>query len=197
MKSPKKPIDEDARLETLKYFEVLDSDTEYQFDEITRIVAETMDVPIALISLVDRDRQWFKAHHGLDAEETSRDISFCAHAIDRDGIFVVEDASKDERFFDNPLVTGSPHIRYYAGAPLVTPNGHKIGTLCAIDTRPRSISDGRLVYLETLAQRVVDMFLSRKLRKDIDKKRAEPLRGQSPDTSAAVRDFLAGIQSEK
>ena len=129
---------------------------EAAFDRITRIVAETIGVPTALVSLVDRDRQWFKSHHGLEASETPRDIAFCAHAILDDGVFIVEDASKDPRFRNNPLVTTDATIRFYAGAPLTTADGLKLGTLCAIETVPHQLSASHRQLLTDLATLVID-----------------------------------------
>ena len=112
--------------------------------------AEQLNVPIALLTLVDGQRQWFKSRVGLEATETPRDISFCGHAIMKNDLFVVEDASSDPRFADNPLVTGEPHIRFYAGAPLSSPSGHHIGTLCVIDTVPRTLGPVELSILDAL-----------------------------------------------
>ena len=144
------PADEDERLSALRALLLLDTPPEERFDRLARFVAEQLDVPIALLTLVDGQRQWFKARVGLDATETPRDISFCGHAIMKNDLFIVEDASRDPRFSDNPLVTGEPHIRFYAGAPLSAPGGHRIGTLCVIDTVPRTLGPVELSILEAL-----------------------------------------------
>lgn len=133
------PADEDERLNALRALLLLDTPPEERFDRLARFAAEQLGTPIALLTLVDGQRQWFKSRVGLDATETPREISFCGHAILKDELFVVEDASSDPRFSDNPLVTGDPHIRFYAGAPLSAPGGHHIGTLCVIDTVPRTL----------------------------------------------------------
>ena len=130
MKSPPLPPDESARIEALRALDVLDTQTEERFDRITRIAKNLFGVSIALVGLVDEHRQWFKSRQGLEASETPRDISFCGHAILGEEIFVVPDASLDPRFSDNPLVTGEPKIRFYAGYPLALPSGCKVGTLC-------------------------------------------------------------------
>ena len=144
------PADEDERLSALRALLLLDTPPEERFDRLARFVAEQLDVPIALLTLVDGQRQWFKARVGLDATETPRDISFCGHAIMKNDLFIVEDASRDPRFSDNPLVTGEPHIRFYAGAPLSAPGGHRIGTLCVIDTVPRTLGSVELSILDAL-----------------------------------------------
>ena len=150
------PDNEPERLAALKGFEILDTPPEEAFDRITRTVAAFLDVPIALVSLVDESRQWFKSRHGLDAGETPRDIAFCAHAILDDQVLVVDDATKDKRFADNPLVSGEPNIRFYAGAPLCTRDGFRLGTLCAIDYEPRELTKAQEQVLSDLAQVVVD-----------------------------------------
>ncbi|HEY5309974.1 MAG TPA: GAF domain-containing protein, partial [Casimicrobiaceae bacterium] len=127
------PPDEELRLRTLRECGVLDTAAEERFDRFTRIAAALFDVPIALVSLVDRDRQWFKSHRGLDATETPRDVAFCAHAILGDDVLHVPDALQDDRFADNPLVLNEPRVRFYAGAPLTLQNGAHAGTLCVID----------------------------------------------------------------
>lgn len=134
---------------------ILDTPPEERFDKIVAFAAAEFDVPIALISLVDSDRQWFKSRFGLSACETSRDISFCGHAIMRTDILVIPDAAADERFADNPLVTGDPYIRFYAGAPLILQSGHSPGTLCLIDTKPRQLDELDLAILSTLRDLVV------------------------------------------
>ena len=124
-----KPADEAARLDTLHSLSILDTPPEERFDRLTRLARRLFDVPIALVSLVDDDRQWFKSHAGLDVTQTSRDVSFCAHALLEGNTMVIQDALNDNRFHDNPLVTGTPGIRFYAGRPLTAPNGAPIGTL--------------------------------------------------------------------
>ncbi len=130
------PANEASRLQELHQYQVLDTPPETAFDRITHMAAQRFGTPIALISLVDSDRQWFKSHHGLDATETPRDLAFCAHAILDNTVMVVHDALLDDRFAYNPLVTGAPDIRFYAGAPLIAPNGLKLGTMCVIDQKP-------------------------------------------------------------
>jgi signal transduction histidine kinase len=132
-----KPFDEERRLEALNSFSVLDTPPEPIFDQVTRGVARLFDVPIALVSLIDRDRQWFKSCYGLEAKQTRRSVAFCGHAILQNTVMVVPDALADPRFESNPLVVGPPGIRFYAGAPLVTSDGYPLGTLCIIDTKPR------------------------------------------------------------
>lgn len=141
MQPPATPRDERTRLETLRSLKLLDTSPSERFDRLTRIARRMFGVPISLVSLVDENRQWFKSRQGLDATETPRDISFCGHAILDDDIFIVPDATKDNRFVDNPLVTDNPNIRFYAGVPLRVSNGSKIGTLCIIDEKPREFSE--------------------------------------------------------
>ena len=141
MHVPMKPDNEDSRLLALRSYVVLDTEPEPAFDALARIAARVLGVPIALVSLVDADRQWFKARYGLDVRETSRDISFCGHVVANDERLVVPDAQVDSRFVDNPLVVGEPRVRFYAGVPLRAPQGEVLGTLCAIDHAPRQPSD--------------------------------------------------------
>lgn len=152
MHIPAKPADESARLVTLRSLHVLDTSPEERFDRLTRLAKRLFGVPIALVSLVDADRQWFKSFVGLPVSETSRDISFCGHAILGDDILMVPDTLEDERFHDNPLVTHPPHIRFYAGCPLRVPNGSKLGTLCLLDIEPRSLSADDRELLRDLAR---------------------------------------------
>lgn len=145
------PENEAGRIAALYSLLLLDTPREERFDRIVEFAAREFDVPIALISLIDSERQWFKAAVGLgDVCETGRDISFCGHAIMRSDIMVVPDALADTRFSDNPLVSGAPHIRFYAGAPLILRNGYALGTLCLIDTRPRRLDDVEMAIFSTL-----------------------------------------------
>ncbi|MBN3004196.1 diguanylate cyclase (GGDEF)-like protein [Chromobacterium alkanivorans] len=154
MNTPDIPADEPQRLATLRALGVLDTAAEERFDRLTRMAKRLFRVPIALVSLVDENRQWFKSCVGLAASETGRDISFCGHAILGDDIFYIPDALADERFADNPLVTGAPHIRFYAGCPLHAANGAKVGTLCVIDVQPREFDHDDAQALHDLARMV-------------------------------------------
>ena len=151
------PPDEDRRLRALHDLGILDTPAEARFDRYTERASSLLDMPVALVSLVDADRQWFKSAHGLDITETPRDVSFCAHAIlDGSEVFQVPDALDDERFADNPAVSGDPRVRFYAGAPLELSDGSTVGTLCVIDYRPRFLSEEQLRGLRDLAQLVAD-----------------------------------------
>ncbi|MFK3789962.1 MULTISPECIES: sensor domain-containing diguanylate cyclase [Pseudomonas] len=149
---PSKPNNEALRIQTLRALNVLDTPPEERFDRLTRLAKRLFNVPIALVSLVDGDRQWFKSCVGLDTSETPRDISFCGHAILGDQILTVCDAEQDVRFHDNPLVVGDPGIRFYAGCPLTVANGSKLGTLCLIDVKPRDLDDEERALLRDLAR---------------------------------------------
>ena len=154
---------EEERLAALREYEILDTADEAGFDDIAKIAAHICGAPIALVSLVDEDRQCCKARVGIDPVETPRHVAFCAHAILGPETLVVADATADERFADNPLVTEDPRIRFYAGAPLVTPLGHALGTLCAIDRRPRSLEPGAQLALEALARQIVVLLEHRRV----------------------------------
>ena len=157
------PGDEAARLAHLRELVILDSPPEPVFDSIARLAAEVCGVPIALISLVDAERQWFKANVGLPGvNETPRDVAFCAHAVTSSALFQVPDAARDARFADNPLVTGAPHIRFYAGAPLVLPGGACVGTLCVIDREARQLDAGQAALLRSLADIAARALLMRR-----------------------------------
>ena len=158
MIEPEMPDNESERLETLRALEILDTRREERFDRVTRLAKRLFDVPIVLVSLVDAERQWFKSAQGLDASETPREISFCGHAILDEDTFVIKNAQQDDRFADNPLVTGEPNIRFYAGQPLNAGNGCKVGTLCLIDTEPREMSEEDRRLLEDLAAMVEQQF---------------------------------------
>lgn len=152
---PPIPKDEKKRLEVLWQYEVLDTVPESLFDDLTELAASICESPIAMITLVDEKRQWFKSKVGITVNETSRDISFCGHAILQEELFIVPDASKDERFSENPLVTGDPHIRFYAGAPLITPDGYALGTLCVIDKVPHELRPDQKRALQILSRHVM------------------------------------------
>jgi len=152
------PADEAERLATLRSYEILDTRAEAEFDDLTELTASILGTPIALVSLVDAERQWFKSHYGLAARQTSRNVAFCAHTILQKPTFVVEDATLDPRFRDNPLVTGTLGIRFYAGARLVTPEGHAVGTLCAIDRVPRTLTPAQFIAMGQISRQVVALL---------------------------------------
>lgn len=177
MQSPPRPSDETERIAALRNLLLLDTPPERRFDRLTAYAAAYFEVPVALVSLVDADRQWFKSRCGLDASETARDVSFCGHAILQDGVMVIEDALEDPRFADNPLVVGEPHVRFYAGAPLALPEGQRVGTFCLIDRRPRAFPPSAVEHLARLAAVTVqelqgipasDVFLSERGFRPID-----------------------------
>jgi diguanylate cyclase (GGDEF)-like protein len=165
MPYPDSPIpgDEQQRQRALERYGVLDTDADDHLQRLVRLAARVMETPIALISLVDGDRQWFLARHGLDASETPRQMAFCAHAICAEEALVVPDARLDPRFCTNPLVTGPPAIRFYAGAVLQSPEGYNLGTLCVIDQTPRQLSRFQVETLQDLAQLVLRELELRRL----------------------------------
>jgi GAF domain-containing protein len=158
------PPDEEARLEALRDLELLDTEPEAEFDELVRRAAAATDAPIAVMTLVDEARQWFKARVNLEMESSDRDVSFCAHAIlTPDDLTIVPDTLEDERFNDNLLVTEDPNIRFYAGAPIFTPDGHPVGTLCVIDAAPRNLNAEQAQALRELAAEVSRQIERRRL----------------------------------
>jgi len=160
MIKPAIPADERRRLQTLREMKLLDTPPEERFDRVTRLAKQVFSTQIALVSLVDADRQWFKSRQGLDAEETPREISFCGHAILDDKIMVVNNAVEDQRFCDNPLVCGNPNIRFYAGYPLAAPDGSRVGTLCIIDDKPKDLSREQLQLLRELGRMVEEELIA-------------------------------------
>jgi GAF domain-containing protein len=163
---------EKKRLKVLWQYDVLDTIPEALFDDLTELAAGICEAPIALISLVDEKRQWFKSKFGITVRETSRDVSFCAHAIQQPDLFIIPDATQDVRFASNPLVTSDPKIRFYAGAPLTTPDGYALGTLCVIDKVPRELRSEQKQALRILARHVVSQLELRRRSKESPNPRA-------------------------
>ncbi|RYZ53188.1 MAG: sensor histidine kinase [Sphingobacteriales bacterium] len=151
--------DEVIRLKLLEEYDIMDTLPEKDFDDITRLASEICNTPISLVSLIDRQRQWFKSRVGLEAESTHRDHAFCAHALlNPTELMIVQDSSSDERFFDNPLVTGAPNVLFYAGIPLVTECGQALGTLCVIDNEPRNLNETQKHALKALGNQVMNLI---------------------------------------
>lgn len=149
---------EEKRLHLLDIYQIMDSGAEQAFDDLTSLAADICDVPACLVSIIGEERQWFKSRHGMQRTETPRDISFCTHAIQQDDIFIVENALQDDRFATNPLVTGEPAIRFYAGVPLAVSEGVNLGTLCVIDYKARALSERQQSALKKLAKAVVALM---------------------------------------
>ncbi|AJC23594.1 hypothetical protein RO07_23350 [Pandoraea pulmonicola] len=177
------PDDEAARLAALRRYDILDTPPEPAFERIVRLASHVLGAPISLVSLIDESRQWFKARQGLDTVQTPRSMAFCAHAILSDEVLVVPDARADRRFADNPMVTGEPNIRFYAGAPLRTPEGHRLGTLCVIDRRPRTLDDEKRALLADLSAIAVDALELRRVNRIL--------------ADMAMRDGLTGVLNRR
>ena len=174
------------RLAALHRYSILDTYPETPFERLTRLAAAIFDAPMALISLLDEDRQWFKSHFGLDTCETPTGISFCAHAIQSDAVLVIPDATKDPRFFQSPPVMGEPYVRFYAGAPLRTPGGVRIGTLCILDTLPRrALQNTEQQILTDLAALAVDEMELRLLKRQA-RLANNPILSSASDLAASV-----------
>ena len=178
------PPDEQERIQLLHALNLLDTPPEPVFDRITRLVSHLLDVPMALISLVDSNRQWFKSKVGITAAETPRDIAFCAHAILEARPLLIPDAKLDERFSDNPLVTGDLKVRFYAGIPIRTAGGLAMGTLCAIDNKPRILSPAQLEALSDLADIVTKEI---QVRETVALSRSQLVRSQQLLQASEVR----------
>ena len=159
MKKPSNHKRESKRIESLKSYLVLDTESEEEIDNLTQLASEICETPISLVSLIDENRQWFKSKIGLEVNETSRDVAFCAHAINEtDDLFIIEDARKDKRFFDNPLVTSEPYVIFYAGVVLKSDEDLPLGTLCVIDNSPRKLSDKQIRSLKTISKQIMNLL---------------------------------------
>jgi hypothetical protein len=186
MKTPV-PKNEAKRIKVLWQYDILDTVPEEVFDELATLAGLICGAPIALITMVDENRQWFKSKVGVTLDETGRDISLCSHAILQSGLFIIPDTTQDDRFKDNPLVTGGPKIRFYAGAPLVTPDGHALGTLCVLDKQPRHLTGDQMQALRVLSRHVMTQLELRRHAKELATAR---------DDCKKTRAELAAAQAE-
>src|SRR5439155_18727479 len=175
-----RPSNEAERLTALRAYDILDTPAEEAFDDLTRLAAQVCDAPIALVCLVDEERQWFKSKVGLEISETPRDLAFCAHAVCQRDLFVVEDTAADKRFADNPFVVGAPHIRFYTGMPLNAPEGgHAIGTLCVMDRKPRRLTHAQIEALRILSHQVMMQLELRRNLTELERSVANHLRAEA------------------
>lgn len=191
------PRDEPARLNALLEYDILDTLPEASYDDITQLAAEICQVPISAVSLVDAERQWFKSRVGLEAEETRRDVAFCAHALLQPDLLVVPDARKDARFADNPLVTSGPRIRFYAGAPLIAPRGEVLGTLCVIDMVPRELLEGQARSLRALSRQVMAQLELRRQMAEQDRYRSLLEQANLRLEAASQADDVSGFHNTR
>jgi two-component system, NtrC family, sensor kinase len=162
-----RPVDEQARVQALERYSILDTMPEQLYDDVTALASLVCGTPISLVTLLDAERQWFKSTVGIGLRETPRAVSFCAHTIGTGSTLVVRDAQDDPRFKNNPVVTGDPGVRFYAGAPIVDPGGHVLGTVCVVDTAPRTLSPIQIAALEALARHVMALMEMRRTIADL------------------------------
>jgi len=188
---PAKPANDKQRLETLRGYEILDTEPEASFDDLTLLASYVCQTPVALISLIDADRQWFKSKVGVSVSETSRDIAFCASAILQPDVFIVPDASMDERFAENPLVAADPRIRFYAGATLMA-DGHALGTLCVLDRVPRQLTEEQVEALRALRRQVLAQLELRRNLKRLGQSLAARDRAEA-EKERTLRDLKAAL----
>jgi GAF domain-containing protein len=184
------PANENRRLEVLKSYRILDTEAEAVFDDLARLAAYICDTPTALICIIDGDRQWFKARFGFDFSETSRSIALCAHAILGDEVLIVPDARQDVKFKYNPLVTDAPRIVFYAGAPLRSPEGQNLGTICSIDYRPRNLTTAQCAALQALSRQVVALLETRRINDQLEREihKREEAEGELDKLKALATD---------
>ena len=191
---PPIPENEAARLDALRRYRVLDTAPERAFDDVTRLASYICGTPMALVTLLDSERQWFKSKIGLDGTETSRDTAFCAHTIQEEKLMIVVDATQDERFRANPYVTGDPHVRFYAGAPLLTPEGYGLGALCVLDRKPRQLSAVQVEALQALSRTIVNALELRRVSHDLAEaaENIKTLKGLIP-----ICSYCKGVLNER
>lgn len=182
------PKTEELRLLDLQLYDILDTPDEKEYDDLRELAAQICDCPISLISLIDKDRQWLKSKKGVPVSETSRELSFCSHTILQKDIMVVNDASADERFFDNPAVAGDMHIRFYAGAPIISPTGQTLGTICVFDHQPRRLNDFQKNALVILSNQVTKLLELRLKSKVIEQRANELIRIKDKAASDLIKE---------
>lgn len=187
------PKFEELRLADLHLYNILDTPAEKEFDELRELAAHICGCPVSMISIIDRDRQWYKSKQGFDVAETRRDVAFCAHTILEDHLLVVEDMTKDVRFRNHPFVTGEQHVRFYAGAPIISPTGQNLGTICVIDQQPRTLTDAQKRALEILSNQVTKL-LELRLKSQVIEERASKLVSLKDQ---ALQDYIAGHDQEQ